>query len=93
MSINIENFKPKSENHILNKMWDNEYGLEFQEVIKSFTVFLNTNKKLKKLKDKLFLKQNVQEKFILKKTMIKMSGQQKESQIQLQLLQDQAQQN
>ena len=39
MSINLENFKPKSENHILNKMWNNEYGLEFQEVIKSFTVF------------------------------------------------------
>lgn len=58
MSINLENFKPKSENHILNKMWNNEYGLEFQEVIKSFTVFLDSNKKLKKLKDKLFLKQN-----------------------------------
>lgn len=58
MSINIENFKPKSENHILNKMWDNEYGLAFQEVIKSFTVFLNTKKRIKKLQDKLFLKQN-----------------------------------
>lgn len=58
MSINLENFKPKSENHILNKMWNNEYGLEFQEVIKSFTVFLDSNKKFKKLKDKLFLKQN-----------------------------------
>lgn len=54
----MENFKPKSENHTLSKMWNNEYGLEFQEVIKSFTVFLDSNKKLKKLKDKLFLTQN-----------------------------------
>ena len=58
MFIEVENFKPKSENHILNKKWNDEYGLEFQEVIKSFTVFLDSNKKLKKLKDKLFLKQN-----------------------------------
>ncbi|VXC12337.1 conserved hypothetical protein [Flavobacterium sp. 9R] len=58
MSINLENFKPKSENHLLNKMWDNEYGSEFQKVIKDFSVFLNTNKKLKNLQDKLFLNQN-----------------------------------
>ncbi|CAM3790036.1 hypothetical protein FLGE108171_15135 [Flavobacterium gelidilacus] len=56
--MNIDNFKPKSENHILNRMWNNEYGLEFQEMIKSFTVFLDSNRKLDLLKDKLFLKQN-----------------------------------
>ncbi|WP_343614068.1 hypothetical protein [Flavobacterium sp.] len=54
----MENFKPKSKNHTLSKMWNDEYGLEFQEVIKSFTVLLNSNKKIEKFKNKLFLKQS-----------------------------------
>ena len=58
MSINIDDFKPKSENHILYKMWNEEYGLEFQDMIKSFMFFLDSNKKRSKLKDKFFLKQN-----------------------------------
>lgn len=57
MNFSFENFKPKSGNHILNKMWDTDYGLGFKSVIDTYSNFLDSNRKRKKLTNKLFLKQ------------------------------------
>jgi len=57
MNIAIDSFKPNAKNHILHKLWDDEYGLEFKEALKKVTVLLDTNNKLKEMKRKLFLNQ------------------------------------
>ena len=57
MNISIENLKPKSANHVLNKTWNANYGVGFKSTIDAYANFIASNRKLKKLTDKLFLKQ------------------------------------
>jgi hypothetical protein len=57
MNISIENLKPKSANHVLNKTWNANYGVGFKSTIDAYSNFIDSNRKLKKLTDKLFLKQ------------------------------------
>lgn len=54
MNISIE--KPKSVNHVLNKTWSADYGIGFKSTIDVYANFIDTNRKLKKLTNKLFLK-------------------------------------
>ncbi len=59
MDLNVDDFKPKSNSHILHKMWNKDYGLGFRNAIKCYLKFIITNKELKNVKNKLFLNQLV----------------------------------
>jgi len=59
MEINIEDFKPTSDDHILKKMWETEYGLGFKNLISNYAKLIDTKKKLNNLKGKLCLKHSI----------------------------------
>jgi hypothetical protein len=58
MEINIEDFKPTSDDHVLKKMWETEYGLGFKNLISNYVKLVDSKKGLNNLMGKLFLKQS-----------------------------------
>jgi len=58
MKIKTEDFKPISNDHVLKKMWDTEYGLGFKNLISNYVKTIYNKKELNKLIGKLFLKHN-----------------------------------
>jgi hypothetical protein len=55
MRTDIEDFKPISKNHVLNKLWNDEYGIEFKNLVSDYLGGNESLKLKKRLSEKLHI--------------------------------------